>query len=69
MRREEESKRPPRDDQGKERQSSTARLIAMNLIFFTVVAAGLFWFTGHTLTDLFGPLSSFWAAKQKDESL
>jgi hypothetical protein len=69
MRKEEESKRPPRDDQGKERQSPTARLIAMNLVFFTVVAAGLMWFTGHTLTDLLGPISTFWAAKQKDESL
>jgi len=63
MRKEEESKRPPRDDSGKDRQSSAARLIAMNLLFFSIVAAGLMWFTGHSLTDLIGPISTFWAAK------
>ena len=70
MRREEEERKrnePP--SSGKTQGAPIARLLVMNFLFFSVVAAGLMWVSGHSLTDLMGPLSTFWVAKDKDESL
>jgi hypothetical protein len=69
MKREEAAKKPHNTDEGegKTRSMSVARLILVNMLFFAVVAGGLLWVSGSSLTDLYHNSLAFWAAKSRDD--